>query len=151
MSSLVLIIDDDEAIREMVQVMLEDASYKVIVAQDGVEALQKLEATRPDLIVTDLVMPSMNGYTFLNLLRQKQLSPIPIIVFTASTTSIQEVEQIEVAGYTYLAKPFEMDELLTKINQLLTNSQIQPVTNGNRISYNKETFCLALRKIHGKP
>jgi len=133
MSSLVLIIDDDEAIREMVQVMLEDASYKVIVAQDGVEALQKLEATRPDLIVTDLVMPSMNGYTFLNLLRQKQLSPIPIIVFTASTTSIQEVEQIEVAGYTYLAKPFEMDELLTKINQLLTNSQIQPVTNGNRI------------------
>jgi len=121
MSRRVLIIDDDAAIREVLQVVLEEESYEVIPAENGTAALERLERVIPDLIVVDLVMPSMNGYTFLNLLQQRgdHLSTLPTIVFTASTTAPQEVEQIEAAGYIYLAKPFEIDELLAKIKELL--------------------------------
>jgi two-component system response regulator MtrA len=122
MSRRVLIIDDDAAIREVLQVVLEEEGYEVLTAASGTVALEKLERVVCDLIVVDLVMPYMNGYTFLNILQQRgdRLSTLPTIVFTASRTTPQEVEQIEAAGYIYLAKPFEIDELLTQIKELLS-------------------------------
>ena len=112
----VLIVDDDDAIRELVARILEMAGYETCTARDGHEALEQFRAERPDLVVTDLVMPLMDGFELCR--RIRGFSSVPIIVMTGAGT-IDRSEAVNVGANLFLAKPLRVDELLGHIASLL--------------------------------
>ena len=116
----ILLVDDEPSIVKIVQKRLERHHYQVTTAADGLEGLERALADRPDLIITDIMMPTMDGYTFLKKLRAKpQLASIPVIILTAKD-KMQDLFLFEgIQACDYIVKPFESDVLLEKIVQLL--------------------------------
>ena len=114
----ILIVDDDDGIQETLQAALEDEGYEAICAEDGVSALEKLETATTALILLDLMMPRMDGYTFAQHLRQRgRLPAIPLLVLTAHGQAAQRARQL--GANDYLEKPFEIELLLEKVASLV--------------------------------
>lgn len=114
---LVLVVDDDPDIRETVREILEEQGYRVVDAENGLEALGRLRAgSRPDLILLDLSMPVMGGTEFCSE-RQKDpaLSRIPVVVVTATGSPDQKVARLPINGL--LRKPVGLDELLGTVER----------------------------------
>jgi two-component system, OmpR family, response regulator MprA len=108
----VLVVDDDDAIRWVVQVALEDEGFVVATARDGAEALIRVEEEAPTMVLLDLNMPVMDGWTFLIQLRTTGCD-LPVIVMTAGLRACAEAEQLHAAGC--LPKPFELDQLVAVV------------------------------------
>jgi two-component system, chemotaxis family, chemotaxis protein CheY len=106
----VLIVEDDESIREMLELVLESEGYEVTSASDGAAALALLEQTRPDLILLDMKMPVMDGWEFIARYRALTGAVAPVIVLTAAQDDSRRAA--EVGAHGYLAKPFAIDDLL---------------------------------------
>ena len=118
MSKKILFVDDEEKLRMNVKVFLEMSGYEVILAQDGEEGLAKLEAEKPDCIITDVMMPRKDGFTMLKEIRSKEeYRNYPIIMLTAKE-SIRDLYELEGAN-DYLPKPFEMTALVTSVKNLV--------------------------------
>ena len=116
MGRRLLVVDDDEDIQVLLKSVLESEDYEVITAGDGLVALNELEQSTPDLILLDLMMPRMDGYTFAEELRQRGLqSSIPVIVLSADVNAKQKVQQM--GAEDYITKPFDLHDLLNKISQ----------------------------------
>ena len=117
----VLLVEDEHLLREGVQEILEAHDFHVIGAADGAEALEWLDQVQVDLVVTDLVMPKMNGVDFVEQVRSKYLE-LPIIVASGSGTAVTKrlgIESINIPGATAsLAKPFKGVDLVAKIHEL---------------------------------
>ena len=117
----VLVVDDDSDIRSVMSDLLADEGYRVRTAVNGREALATLSTWQPDVILLDLMMPIMDGWTFLaNQQSNQQLHRIPVIVMSASHTLGQGDEQLTAADV--VAKPFEIDTVLTKVATLAGRS-----------------------------
>lgn len=120
--STVLLVEDELLLREGVQEVLEVHGYKVMVAGDGVEALALLGRTPVSLIISDLVMPNMNGVDFVQRVRQ-QFPQLPIIVASGSPGAVMKrlgIDSIQVPGATAcIMKPFKSAELLALVKQVL--------------------------------
>jgi CheY-like chemotaxis protein len=119
---LILLVEDEELLRAGVQEMLEIQGYEVITAQNGSLALSCLSERRVDLIITDLVMPQMDGIDFVAQLRK--LNPnVPVIVVSGSTRNIMQrygIDTIQVPGANAsLPKPFKGADLIAQIQRLL--------------------------------
>ncbi len=114
----ILVVDDDDDIREVIQDVLASEGYRVDVARDGAEALSKLPgATPPSLILLDMMMPNMDGETFLRAVRRKpQMAEARVVVVSGSAGIREKVNGMEVAAC--LVKPFELDELLGVVRRL---------------------------------
>ncbi len=118
MGKKILFADDDVNIIEILQLRFKSAGYDVVTAYDGEEALLKMRAEKPDLVVMDITMPKMNGYTLVREMKSDEtLKNIPVIVLSGKDT-MEDIFQIEGVG-TYLVKPFEFDELLAKAKEQL--------------------------------
>ncbi len=119
---LILLVDDEELLRSGVQEMLEIHGYAVITAQNGRMALECLDVHPVDLIVTDLVMPKMDGIDFVEQLR-KIKPDLPVIVVSGSTRNIMQrygIDHIQVPGANAsLPKPFKSVDLIAEIQRLL--------------------------------
>lgn len=111
----VLVIDDDQSIRELILLALQDEGYRVSTASDGVSALNLLQSTRPDVILLDMSMPVMSGVEFARVYRETDGPHAPIIALTAGRSPSMSATQISAAGY--LAKPFDIDELVSLVQQ----------------------------------
>ena len=121
----ILVVDDDPGTRLSISDYLELSGYSVIVANDGQEALAKVEEYHPDLMVTDIVMPRMNGYELVRQVRQKPaFSLLPVILLTARTKTQERIRGFQSGCDLYLPKPFELEELGAAIRNLLARSQI---------------------------
>jgi CheY-like chemotaxis protein len=116
-SKLVLVVDDDPDIRETVREILEDQGYRVLDAENGREALGRLQAgSTPDLILLDLSMPVMSGTEFCSeQQKDPKLSRIPVVVVTATGTPDQKVSKLHINGL--LRKPVGLDELLGTVQR----------------------------------
>lgn len=116
----ILLVDDSETVLQMEQMILAEHSYELILARDGEEGVAKALATRPDLILMDVVMPKMDGFEAVRKLRDNsQTRAVPIVM----VTSKGEMESME-AGYEngcsdYILKPIDQHELLAKVKNLL--------------------------------
>lgn len=108
----ILIVDDDEEIRNFLGALLQDEGYGVESAEDGLVALKRLEETMPDLILLDIMMPRMDGYRFAEALHQRGLS-IPFIVLSANP---REQQAKAMGACSFIAKPFDLLDLLEKID-----------------------------------
>lgn len=118
----ILLVDDEELLRAGMQEMLELQGFKVITAPNGEQALACLAQERIDLVITDLVMPTMDGIDFVQQLR-KTLPDVPVIVVSGSTRNIMErygIDTIQVPGAdASLSKPFKGVDLVAQIKELL--------------------------------
>lgn len=118
MPHTILIVDDEPVARTLAQKKVTEQGYKVLTAANGEEALVSLQQTRPDLILLDVEMPKMNGYTFVGELAKKDLNPrIPVIVLTAHEEMGPIFKRHGVRGY--LIKPLNIELLIAKVQELL--------------------------------
>ncbi len=110
---LVLVVDDDPDILEAICDILGTESYRVARARNGLEALERVDAERPDVILLDLMMPVMDGVTFAAALRQRPaVADVPILVISADGNPARAAS---VNARGYLAKPFDIDALLAHV------------------------------------
>jgi cellulose synthase/poly-beta-1,6-N-acetylglucosamine synthase-like glycosyltransferase/CheY-like chemotaxis protein len=112
----VLLVEDEALIRKLVTVAMERAGYAVTVAEDGAQALERIGEALPDLIISDVMMPNVDGLDLLTRLRQDPVtSTIPIILLTARASVDDIVEGLGLGADDYLPKPFRMPELLARV------------------------------------
>jgi len=121
----ILVVDDDLGTRLSISDYLELSGYIVITADDGQKALKIVQEHHPDLIVTDIVMPQMNGYELVRQVRQKPaFRLLPVILLTARIKTQERILGYQLGCDLYLPKPFELEELAAAICNLLERSQI---------------------------
>ena len=118
-----LLIDDDPNLILLVKDYLEFRGYEVITAENGREALDVLEQDLPDMIICDVMMPEMDGYTFVNHVRQNErTSWIPILFLSAKGQSQDRVKGLNIGADVYMVKPFEPEELVAQVEASLKQS-----------------------------
>jgi CheY-like chemotaxis protein len=115
----VLVVDDDAAIRTTVAQALVDEGYAVVTARNGCEALVQVRAEPPDGVLLDLMMPVLDGWGFLEACRDEELcAGTPVLVISAYR-KLPELEAADVGVRRCMAKPFDLDELLDAVHQLV--------------------------------
>jgi two-component system, OmpR family, response regulator RegX3 len=114
---LILVVDDEESYRDALTVALEREGFRVEVASDGQEALHQFEATRPSLILLDVMLPRISGVDVCRELRAR--SRVPIIMVTARSNEIDAVVGLEVGADDYVSKPFRLRELIARVRAAL--------------------------------
>ena len=127
----ILIVDDDQEIRELLQEYLVRAGFDVLVAANGTDMYQHLQNEYPDLIILDIMMPGDDGFQLCQQVRRN--SQIPIIMLTAASDEADRVIGLELGADDYIAKPFSPRELLARIKALLRRAEFrQPEKEGGR-------------------
>jgi len=114
----ILIIDDDYTGTTLVSFLLRSNGYDVIAAFNGEEGLEKANQEKPDLIVLDIMMPKMDGYTFLRKLKQVNILNIPPVIMLTAKDKMEETFRMEGVA-DYFVKPLDTEKFLKKIKELL--------------------------------
>jgi len=116
----ILIIDDDVNIIELTKVLLESHNYKVSVARDATEGRKKAKKVKPHLNILDIMMPNINGInTCKSLKGDKKTKDIPVIILTVKWMAEDQRKGLDAGACCYITKPFETEELLTKVEEIL--------------------------------
>ena len=127
----VLVVDDEPKIRQFIKETLELRDFDVQTAASGPEALEWLKTNRVDLILLDVVMPVMDGYQVYHLLRENpSTKEVPVLIVTAKGERTDRLLGMESPTYNYVTKPFQLEELLTKVQQLLQRAAAGPTAKG---------------------
>ena len=117
----ILVVDDDDGIRELVKQFLNQNNYLVTTAKNSEDALEKVKIVKFDLIVLDIMMPGKSGLEFTT--ENKKKLDTPIILLTAKGEASERVEGLEIGADDYLSKPFEPKELILRINNILNKTK----------------------------
>ena len=123
MSKRILVVDDEPNIREVIRVALKKAGMDVIEARDGREALARVAADKPDLIVLDIGMPEFDGLDVCREIRKG--SDVPILFLSARDEEIDRILGLEIGGDDYVTKPFSPRELVARVNVILRRTTIR--------------------------
>ena len=116
----ILIVEDESDILVTLQILLQSEGFDVITATDGMEALNKVKSGSPSLIILDLMIPKLDGYKVCRILKfDERFNKIPIIIITARAQESDKEKSKEVGADYYITKPFEPEELLSKIKEFL--------------------------------
>lgn len=119
-----LLIDDDPNLILLVQDYLEFRGYEVLTAENGREALETLEHQQPDLIICDVMMPEMDGYTFVKHVRENpETNWIPVLFLSAKGQSQDKVKGLNTGADVYMVKPFEPEELVAQVESSLKHTE----------------------------
>lgn len=123
----ILVVDDDDSINELIKINLELSGYDVISAFDGLQGFTLAKQELPDLIVLDVMMPDVDGYTVAKRVRENaSTAEIPILMLTAMGQLEDKVKGFDIGVDDYLVKPFEMDELKVRVRALLKRVKAIP-------------------------
>lgn len=126
-----LLIDDDPNLILLVKDYLEFRGYEVITAENGREAIEVLEQEIPDMIICDVMMPEMDGYAFVNEVRQEErTSWIPILFLSAKGQSQDKIKGLNIGADVYMVKPFEPEELVAQVEASLKQAYRQRQQTG---------------------
>jgi DNA-binding response OmpR family regulator len=116
----ILIIEDDASVRTLLEKSLGAKGYATISCGDGLEGLTELERSRPDLIIVDIMMPRLDGMTFVKAIKgNDRTKPIPVIFLTAKNDPKSMIQGINLGAKYYVTKPFALDELMSKVAKAL--------------------------------
>ena len=136
MAISVLIVEDDSHISELLRIYLEKEGYAVTVAADGGQGLEKFRAIRPDMVLLDVMMPVMDGWTLCRTIRAE--SQTPIIMLTAKGETEDKVNGLRSGADDYITKPFEMREVLARMEAVLRRAERSaPETPARRLVFDK--------------
>ncbi len=143
--SKILIVEDDLSIQALLHDFIEEAGHSVVLASDGVEALAKYSAQEFDLILLDLMLPKIDGYSVCEVIRRK--SDVPIVMLTALDGEENQIKGLDLQADDYITKPFSMPVLLRKIAAVLRRSSKQK-DSPQTISYKALTLDLDGYKVY---
>ncbi len=127
---LVLVVDDEKNIVDLASLYLEREGFEVDSAMDGEEALKKIEAAKPALVVLDLMLPKVDGWEVCRRVRAQ--SQVPIIMLTARSDDVDKIVGLELGADDYLTKPFNPRELVARVKAVLRRAQ-RPADEGEPI------------------
>jgi two-component system chemotaxis response regulator CheY len=117
----IALIEDDDGIRETLELALADEGYEVLTAANGASGLQVVAAGRPDVILLDMKMPTMDGWAFARSYRELPGPKAPLLVITAANAPDRRAE--EIGATAYLSKPFDLDELMAMVRRLVGHAE----------------------------
>ncbi|AFY70246.1 two component transcriptional regulator, LuxR family [Thalassoporum mexicanum PCC 7367] len=138
MSADLLLVDDEPGLREAVQTYLEDSGFSVRVASNARDAWQMLEQVKPDLVISDIMMPQVSGYEFLQQMREdERFVSLPVIFLTARGMTSDRIAGYQAGCDAYLPKPFDPDELVAIVENLLAKQKVQDTSNQNSPEINE--------------
>lgn len=124
MREKILVVDDEPDILDLVEWTLTSEDFEVVTAKDGLEALEKVRTTHPDLILLDLSMPGMDGFEVMEVLRSTpETADIPVIILTARAQITDKLRGLSSGADDYITKPFELDTLVSRILSLLSRTR----------------------------
>ena len=121
-NSTILIVDDNQEIREIIEILLTGEGFQAVQAKDGMTALELLKEREFDLIILDIMMPGMNGYQ--TCLEIRKMSNAPILFLSARTKDSDKTLGFSSGGDDYLAKPFSYSELISRVKALIRRYHI---------------------------
>lgn len=124
----ILVVDDDQAVRDSLRRSLSFNGYTVTMAEDGEKALEMISSDRPDLVVLDVMMPKLDGLDVCRELRSRG-DDIPVLMLTARNSVSERVSGLDAGADDYLPKPFALEELLARVRSLLRRAALDPATN----------------------
>ncbi len=127
----VLVVDDSPSVRRVMSNLIESVGWKTMIAKDGIEALELLQSSpdAPDIILTDVEMPRMDGYELLATLNKEESSPIPVVMITSRAGEKHRQKAFDLGVSAYITKPYEENELLETIKSLTNISEINDLVN----------------------
>ncbi len=117
----ILAVDDDERVLNFLRVKLKALGYEVVTASDGAEALQLIQAQEPDLVLLDVLMPTLDGFRTLEELRKS--SSVPVIMLSAKGADVDKIKGLQLGADDYLPKPFNPDELVARVEAVKRRTQ----------------------------
>ena len=123
----ILVVEDESTLVATLRYNLEREGYQVVAATDGESGLATARASRPDLIILDVMLPGLDGFEVCRILRREMTAPI--LMLTAKTEEIDKVVGLELGADDYVTKPFSMRELLARVRALLRRAETQPATD----------------------
>lgn len=138
-----LVVEDDAALRETLTEQLRREGFEVLATGDGGEALELARAAAPDLIVLDVMLPTLDGLSVCRILRKE--SDVPILMLTARSGPVDRIIGLETGADDYVVKPFHTGELIARIRALLRRARGRPVT---RLTAGDLTVDLLARKAY---
>src|SRR3954470_15842599 len=118
-----LVVDDEPSIRELLTASLRFAGFEVLSAADGAEALKLAEQHRPDLVVLDIMLPDLDGFTVTRKLRERGRD-VPVVFLTARDDTSDKVTGLTVGGDDYVTKPFSLEEVVARIRAVLRRTGV---------------------------
>jgi two-component system alkaline phosphatase synthesis response regulator PhoP len=115
----ILVVDDEDDILHFLELVLREKGFEVLVASSGQEALTRAQIERPDLVLLDIMMPQMDGWEVLKLLRvDEETAHIPVAMLSARTEAKDRVQGLQEGAVDYICKPFSLQELLGKLDSI---------------------------------
>ena len=135
----ILVVEDDHNISDLIHMYLVKEGFDVRIAADGGRAIEEFNKQIPDLILLDIMLPVMDGWAVCA--RIRETSKVPIIMLTAKGEVMDRIQGLEMGADDYIVKPFEMKELIARINAVLRRTEI-PVDTSKRLVYDKLTIDL---------
>ncbi len=152
-NATVLVIDDDQTLVQLVKSALEKGGLSVLTASDGQEGLRKMYQGRPDLIILDINMPAMDGWTVCT--RIREVSNIPIIMLTARNEPEEIVKGLDLGADDYILKPFETNVLMARVRANLRRAASQPTLFKQNVLYSDDYLTINLDEhrvaVNGEP
>lgn len=158
MNNKILVVDDDRAINELIKVNLELVGYSVVQAYDGIEGFAVAKQELPSLIILDVMMPDVDGYTVAQRVRlNPELKNTPILMLTALSQLNDKVKGFDIGVDDYLVKPFEMEELKVRVRALLKRTKqipesvaVKELLNYKEITLLPETYSVKINNSIAK-
>ncbi|MCA9946892.1 MAG: response regulator [Anaerolineales bacterium] len=146
----VLVIDDDRLIRKVVKKALSDLGYEVIETEDGLEALKRIKAIRPDAVIVDKMMPGIDGFEVTRRLRREpELAHIPILVLTGESELQEKLAAFEAGADDYVVKPFAAAELAARLTVLLRRAKALEAAQSQNLQKSDQARVIAVHSLRG--
>ncbi len=156
-SGLILVVDDEPRMTRFIRMNLELEGYHVIEARDGIQALDKVRTELPDLVILDVMMPELDGFETLRMLRE--ISNVPVIMLTVRDEEEDKVRGLELGADDYVTKPFSARELASRVKAVLRRAQppagpeesIVEIDDRLSIDFNRREVIVEGEHIHLRP
>lgn len=156
-SKVILVVDDEPRISEAVAMNLELEGYQVLCADNGREALRKITGELPDLVILDVMMPDIDGFETLRMIRE--ISNVPVIMLTVKGGETDKVRGLELGADDYVTKPFSPKELVSRVKAVMRRAQIPGlvskaevrVDDDLSIDFSRRTVTVKGKEVHLRP
>ena len=135
MAKTVLIVEDDRNIADLLRLYMEKEGYTVVIAPDGIRCVDQFRTFPPSLVLLDVMLPGLDGWGVCRAIRAE--SQTPIIMLTAKSETEDKVNGLKQGADDYITKPFEMKEVLARIEAVLRRSGIEPEKSRRRLEFDK--------------
>ena len=145
MAQTILVVDDEQTVRETLAYQLEQEGYRVVTAADGRQALEHFRQAQPDLVLLDLMLPEISGVEVCRILRAE--SDVPILMLTAKDSEIDKVVGLEVGADDYVTKPFSLRELQARVRAHLRRREPAPAAGSQLVDLGRVQVDLAGHRL----